>query len=352
MSVAARYVSREVGLLFAVTLSILLAVAVGGRFMGYLQEAALGKFTGTTVLTIMYLRMPEFVQVVAPFALYVAMLLTVSRLHADREMIVLQAAGARPARLLQWISGPVLAVVLGIAALSLWVTPASLSKLHEFLAEQRAQTEFETVNPGAFHIYDRGQRVSYTRDLSSDRKVLEEVFTLQISPRGGQVATWAATGRQLSTSSGRYLVLRDGRRYQGVPGAPNYQVVEFAEIRQRLTVTARAAEPPVEAQATETLRKGVEQIGELHWRISLPLFGLIGALLALGVARVKPRQGRFARVVPGMAAMFGYYLLLLFNRNALQEGVLAPGAGLWLPHILFFALACYYLRRFDRPLSA
>ena len=66
MSVASRYINRELLAIFTVTLLMLLLVAVGGRFIGYLQEAALGKFTGATVLTIMGLRLPEFIQQVAP----------------------------------------------------------------------------------------------------------------------------------------------------------------------------------------------------------------------------------------------------------------------------------------------
>ena len=65
MSVAARYINREVAAIFVVTLLMLLLVAVGGRFIGYLQEAATGKLTGSAVLTIMYLRLPEFVQIVS-----------------------------------------------------------------------------------------------------------------------------------------------------------------------------------------------------------------------------------------------------------------------------------------------
>ena len=61
MAVALRYVNRELLSVFAVTLTLLLLVAVGGRFISYLQEAAMGKFTGTTVLMIMYMRLPEFV---------------------------------------------------------------------------------------------------------------------------------------------------------------------------------------------------------------------------------------------------------------------------------------------------
>ena len=116
MSVAAKYINRELLAIFVTALLMLLLVAVGGRFIGYLQEAAMGKFTGTTVLTIMALRLPEFVQQVAPFAIYVAIVLTMGRLYAEQEMVVLQGAGASTQRLLSWISISLGFVVALVAA--------------------------------------------------------------------------------------------------------------------------------------------------------------------------------------------------------------------------------------------
>ena len=137
MSVAAKYLNRELVAVFVVTLLVLLLVAVGGRFIGYLQDAALGKFTGATVLTIIALRMPEFVQLVAPFAMYVAILLTLGRFYADQEMVVLQGGGVGTAKLLQWVSVALLLVVALVASLAWVFTPMAQRELVDYMTEQR-----------------------------------------------------------------------------------------------------------------------------------------------------------------------------------------------------------------------
>lgn len=354
MSVAARYINREVMAIFVVTLLMLLLVAVGGRFIGYLQEAAMGKFTGSTVLTIMYLRLPEFVQIVSPFALYVAIVLTVGRLYAEQEMVVLQGAGVGTKKMLAWLSLPTGLVVTMIGVLSMWGTPAAQRELVDFMAEQRAQSEFETVNPGLFHIYDRGRRVTYSEDMSDDRRTLEQVFMSQRLDDGREAVVWAASGTQEASLDGQasYLVLHDGRRYEGMPGTPGFRIVEFEQLRQRLEINQSRERLDVEALWMSELSDDAVSQAEWHWRVALPLYCLIGAMLALGISRVKPRQGRFARVVPGILLMIVYYLALLINRDALSEGQSPPAIGLWGVHLVFLALGGVYLVRLDRPVRA
>ena len=212
MSIAMKYVNREIAAIFVVTLLMLLLVAVGGRFIGYLQEAALGKFTGQTVLTIMYLRLPEFVQLVAPFSLYVAIVLTFGRLFAQQEMVILQGAGASTATLARWCSAPVLIITLLVGCFSIMVTPMAQRVLVDFLAEQRAQTEFETVNPGIFHIYDKGRRVTYSQEMSSDRRMLYQVFMAERMPDERNATIWAESARQHvdPVTGDQFLVLMNG----------------------------------------------------------------------------------------------------------------------------------------------
>ena len=354
MSVAARYINREVAAIFVVTLLMLLLVAVGGRFIGYLQEAATGKLTGSAVLTIMYLRLPEFVQIVSPFALYVAIVLTMGRLYAEQEMVVLQGAGVSTKKLLTWLAVPTGIVVLITAGLSMWGTPSAHRALVGFMAEQRAQSEFETVNPGIFHTYDRGRRVTYSEDMSSDRKTLEQVFLAQRLEDGREALVWAETGTQEASVDGEasYLVLHNGRRYEGMPGRPGFRIVEFEELRQRLEASQRRERLDVEALRMSELTDEASSQAEWHWRIALPLFCLIGALLGLGISRVKPRQGRFAKVVPGILMMLVYYLALLINRDALAEGQSPPAIGLWVVHAVFAAVGWVYLTKLDRPVEA
>ena len=352
MTVASRYLNREILAIFVVTLLMLLMVAVGGRFIGYLQEAALGKYTGSTVLTIIGLRLPEFVQIVAPFAMYIAVVLTLGRLYAEQEMVVLQGAGVGTQKILQWLSLSVFAIVVLVALLACYINPLSQRALVDFMDEQRAQSEFETVNPGAFHIYDFGTRVTYSRDMSDDRTVLYDVFLSQRLGDGRAVNIWAATGRQAvdELSGSQFLILSDGHRYETTKDGRQVRMMAFAELRQRLSTTPRRrSREQVEALPMSALGDDPDSVAQWHWRVGMPLFTLIGALLAVGISRIQPRQSRFAKVVPGMLLMLFYYLGLLLNQNALVEGQVPQMLGLWVVHGVFFTGALWLLLRLGKP---
>jgi lipopolysaccharide export system permease protein len=352
MSVAAKYLNRELMGVFSVTLLTLLLVAVGGRFIGYLQEAAMGKFSGATVLTIIGLRLPEFVQLVAPFAVYVSILITLGRWYADREMVVLQSAGVGTRVLLQWVSITLGVVVAVIALLTCWITPMAQQALADFMAQERAQTEFEAVNPGKFHIYDRARRVTYSRAMSDDRKVLYDVFMSQRLEDGRRINIWAEQGTQEvdPESQEHYLVLTNGQRYELPVEGMGMRKTEFAQLRQRLELFDRSTgQSAVEALPMTELGDDPKAQAEWHWRLALPLFALIGGLLAVGISSVEPRQGRFAKVVPGLLMMLIYYLALLVNQNAIAEGQVPTILGLWPVHATFAGIAMYCLYRLGLP---
>ena len=355
--VAARYINRELLLVFVVTVLVLLVVAVGGRFIGYLQDAVAGKYAAEGLIDILRLRMPGFLQLLMPFAFYIAVLLTFSRLHADREMAVLLCGGASPGRQLQWIAAPLLAMVALTAWLSLQVSPASSAALASLLTEQRGRSAFEAVNPGLFNVFDRQGRVVYAESVSEDRMTLSEVFMSDYRPGRRAATVWAREGQQYvdENTGSRFLVLRDGRRYVGGSDAGIHRVAAFATLSQRI---AEDRGPPrrIDEDAVSSTalweRGDAQAAAELHWRMALPVFCAVSTLLALGMASARPRQGRFARVVPGVLALLAYYFLLLANRSALAAGVLPVPLGLWPAHALFCAAAAILFARAGRPVSA
>ena len=354
--VAARYINRELVLVFAVTALVLLVVAVGGRFIGYLQDAAAGKYAAEGLVDILRLRMPGFLQLLLPFAFYIAVLLTFSRLHADREMAVLKSAGAGPGYLLKCMAAPV-AVLIGLTAwLSLQVTPANNAALAGFLTEQRARSAFETVNPGLFNVFDRDSRVVYAEAVSKDRRKLTNVFISEYRDKQPIVTVWAGEGRQYvdESTGSRFLVLENGRRYLGNSGSNDYRVTRFQTLSQRLAEERRPGRR-IDEDALPTAelwrRADPAAAAELHWRVALPVFCLVSTLIAMGIARAKPRRGRFAQVVPGVLLLLSYYFLMLANQSALAAAVVPLWAGLWPAHLLFLAIGAALFARAGRPVS-
>ena len=354
MSVIFRYITRELIAVFLVCTLILLAILLGSRFVSYLQDAAVGKYSASAVLTLIGFRLPEFIQLTLPLGYYLGVVLAVGRLSADQELTVLTAGGASPWRMLSWVVSSGLIVAVLAAGLSIFVTPRVNGQFAAFLLEQRLEGEFQGLTPGVFQRFEQGRRVTYAEGVSSDRKRLDRVFIAEQQDDGDTVTMWAQTGSQYfdEVTGSRFLLLRDGRRYHGRPGQARYQVVDFGLLSQRMErQEGSSRRPQTESMLTaELISAGTPQASaEFHWRLALPLFAINGALLGFALGKVGPRRGRYARMGPAVAVFLVYYMLALVNRNLIQQGWVPPIFGIWVVHGAFLVLAAQLLRRSYRP---
>ncbi|MGC9008195.1 MAG: LptF/LptG family permease, partial [Halothiobacillaceae bacterium] len=140
----------------------------------------------------------------------------------------------------------------------------------------------------------------------------------------------------------RQLVLEDGRRYDGLIGQGDWRVLEFAEHRIDLGLerSPAAAQRKRAAVHTHELWQSGKphDHAELIKRVAQPISALLLALLALPLARVAPRQGRFARLGVGILIYVAYYNLITLSAKMVQDGRLDASVGLLLPHLILLAL--------------
>ena len=140
----------------------------------------------------------------------------------------------------------------------------------------------------------------------------------------------------------RFIVLYNGRRYEGVPGTTNFRVMEFREhgIPYRLP---SVEDPQLEARAMRTAglvaSSDPEHIAELHWRIGVPMATLILALIAVPLSRSQPRQGRYGRLAIGLLVFIIYFNLLSAGKAWLEQDTVPAEVGLWWVHALMLSLA-------------
>lgn len=348
-----RYLSRELLITSGAVSAVLLVIIMSGRFIKYLAQAAQGALDPGVLLMIMGFRLPGFLGLILPLGLFLGILLAYGRLYLDSEMTVLSATGMSPQRLMILTLGPALVVALLVGWLSLVLAPRGLGEVARILEEQDALTEFDTLMPGRFQTLNDGSRVTYTRALSEDRTQLEGVFISETRPareggKGREVGVLVAErGRQVVQADGsRYLILENGYRYDGRPGHAAYRVIHYDTYgillprpEVRVELGELEALPTSQLIGSEERRHRVE----LQWRLSLPLLVLVVTLLAVPLARVNPRQGRYLKLLPAILLYMAYLSLLIAVRGALDKGRLPVALGFWWVHALFMAVGLLML---------
>lgn len=348
-----RYLSREVMVTLSAVSAVLLVIIMSGRFIKYLAQAAQGLLDPGVLFMIMGYRLPGFLQLILPLGLFLGILLAYGRLYLESEMSVLSAAGMSRQRLLVYTLAPAALVAAAVAWLSLSLAPLGVARVEQVLNSQNALTEFDTLVPGRFQALRSGSRVTYTERLSEDGRELGGVFIseLRLSRDGdkkrGISVLVAEKGRQEIRADGsRYLILENGYRYDGKPGQPDYRTIQYDRYGVLLPKPEVAGEmneregiPTAELFGSDNLRYQAE----LQWRLSTPLLVFVVTVLAVPLARVNPRQGRFLKLLPAVLLYMTYLALLIAMRGQLEKGKLPPALGLWWVHALFLGIGLLLL---------
>ena len=329
-----------------VVLVIVLVISLGWRFSGYLDRAAAGVMTGEVLFALMAFRLPGFLEIIIPISFFLALMLTYGRLHVDHEMIVLQACGMSPTRIV-FITLMISAIVMLLTSLvALWVKPMGERQVQVLLQEQKNLTEFDTLVPGRFQSLSSGRRVTYTEEIN-DKGELTEIFINEYLdpavPSARASATVVATsGRtEVDIEGRRFLVLNNGQRYEGKPGDPGYQIIEYEEYGQLVEKDSsiflderNSAIPSLDLFE----RSDPAGLSELHWRLSVVLMIPVIGLLAIPLSRVNPRQGRFTRLVPAMILCFLYVIALSAGKSGIEREDFPAEYGLWWIHGVFLLI--------------
>src|ERR1700726_1436783 len=123
------------------------------------QRQTLLVFVGITGMIV-----PLLVMMIAPIAVVVAVAHVLNKLSSDSEIIVMNAAGVSPWRLLRPFLAAAAVVSLLVAVIAAYVSPRSLRELRDWGAQVRADILTNIVQPGrfttvggnlTFHIADR-----------------------------------------------------------------------------------------------------------------------------------------------------------------------------------------------------
>lgn len=341
-----RYLSKQTLQVMLAVTSIVLLIIMSGRFVNYLAQAANGTLQASFLFAIIGYRIPDFLVMILPLGFFLGVMLVHARLCVDHEMAVLSACGMSRHSLLKITMVPAIGVMLLVAGLSLYTAPWGLRQIDYIFAQQNALTEFDTLVGGRFQSIGGGQRATYTEGLSDDKKQMQGVFIAnrddEKSAQGTMTLLLADTAQMETSDNRRYLVLDKGVRYDLTPGALPVRETQFESYgfympEREVHVRAnREKALPLDVLLSSNNPK---HEAELQWRISLPLLIPIVVLLALPLGQVNPRQGRYAKLLPGILLYLLYLALLMNARGAMDDGRLSPSIGVWPVHGLFLCIA-------------
>jgi len=344
-----RALQREFTHAAAAVFVALFAVLITVVLIRLLGQAAGGRVPVDAVLALIGFSSLSELPIVLTLTMFLGVLLSLSRGYRDSEMVVWFASG-QP--LTAWI-GPVLRftlpLTLVIAGVTLFLGPWASLKSVEYRVKLESRDDTQRVAPGVFRESSGAQRVFFVEVEADEDGKVRNVFVSE--ERDGKLSVVIASKGSVRTDEegNRYVVLEEGRRYDGTPGTPEYRVMIFDRYQLRIE-SGKQAELSLRMRSRSTtellLHRDSHGFGELSLRISTPLAALLLSLLAIPLSFVNPRAGRASNLLLSVLIYLAYINAILVCKTWVSQEKLSFASGLLLPHLVVLALlASFFYRR-------
>jgi len=352
MKIFQRAAQREFAQTAAGVFVALFAILLTTQMIRLLGQAARGVTAAEGVVTLMGFTSLNYLPVLLSLTLFIAILLSLSRVYRDSEMAIWFSSGVP---LTAWID-PVLRfaapILLAIAALTLFLTPWSMTKRDEYVKRMDNRSDVARMSPGAFQESARGDRVFFVESIAHENGTDDRVKNVFINSvqHGRQGVIVASQGHtEMAENGDKFVVLSNGRRYEGAAGSAEFRTMEFQRyaIRMETAENLGIDQSAKNLSTLELLRNRTTQNkAELLWRLGVPFSALILALLAIPLSFVNPRAGRTNNLLFALLTFMIYSNLLSVSKTWVAQGRLPFEVGVWAVHLFMcLALIALFWRR-------
>ncbi|MDR1853957.1 MAG: LPS export ABC transporter permease LptF [Azoarcus sp.] len=326
--------------LFAILITVVLIRQLG--------QAAGGRVPADAVLALIGYGSLANLPIVLTLTLFLGVLLSLSRWYRDSEMVVWFAAGMP---LTAWIM-PVLRfavpLVVVIGGATLFLSPWAQKQTADYREQMENRDDTQRVAPGVFRESSGAKRVFFVEVGSGEDGKVRNVFVTDESKDRLTVVVAAQGSLRGDENGERYVILEQGRRYDGIPGTAEYRVMTFERYRLRIDSPQQTtASYRSKALPTRDLlaKPDGRALGELSFRIGTPLAALLLAVLAIPLSFVNPRAGRTNNLLLALLIYLIYNNAVIVCQSWIAQGKLGFVAGVLLPHLIALALVSFMIYR-------
>jgi len=362
----ARYVRRNVVVLFFAIILIIGLVVFGNQFVLRMQDSIEQKFPFQEIMPLISYNLIRDFPLIFSLSFFLAIILAVTQFYKNSEAIVMNSLGLGNKHLIVFLRP--LVIVSFLTLLFVTTTSVPWSKQQKYIIEEEYKnaSEFSFIKEGEFEEFKDGEIVFYASEsLTPDGETQQNMEEIFISARSKEnsIIVLASTAIKYTDpeTNNVYLRLKNGTRYQDIIDSKNKNILHFDEYNLQIisgdiqnTITQYAA---IEGIKTIELLKGLLKGGsrlvsaELQWRLAPPISLLILSILGVLLGKSSPRGGKSVGLLIGIIIFMLYNNGLLIAKNSVERGELSPTIGLWSVHLLLLLLTYMFYQFRERMFS-
>jgi len=359
-----RYLLLEILPPFWVSLLGFTSIVFLGRVMKVTQMIVVKGVGLMEVLKTCAYLLPYLLIFTLPMAATVGVLLALTRLSADQEVVAMKTAGLSYTQLLP----PILGFSLAAAALTLGLTvfgsPWGQQATKELLREVVKKRADLGIKEQVFNTDFQGIML-FINQVASGSGQLEGIFAYDYRDQETPHTVYAARG-QLSYDPGQEAILMElfeGRVIRWGQDPNRWQTVEFQRYQLPLNLFSfnlRGEKSESEMSLGELWAilsekpRGSQPYNraavELNQRFAMPVGALLLCLMAMPLGLRPRRHGRTWSLVLGLLIFLVYYVVFTASWRLAINARINPSLAPWLSNFLFVWVALYLWWRTVREL--
>ncbi len=338
-SILDRYIAKELLFTWLGVVLVLVLILISTTLASLLGQAANGAIPDDAILPLLSMTgLRSFISI-SPLALYLAVLLTFSRLYKDNEMAAMNACGISLMRLYRSLMILVIPVSLMVLILTLFVRPWIVQQADQFKREVENRSDLSGLVAGQFNKTDRA--TMFLEKLSDNGRKMENVFLRQKNENSTGIETSRQLQRYEDKQGRSFIVFVDGQYYNGEAGRSDYTITHYKkhgvyvpnhkQVQQRMSGAALSSKELWHS-------KNSWQQAELQWRIAMPVLTFLMAVLALPLSYTTPRKGRYSKLALAIFIYLVYANLTGIAQTWVEQQKVPQWLGMWWIHSFIILL--------------
>ena len=350
-----RYIIRK--FLGTFLFTILIAVAIVVIFD--LSEK-IDKFVGKATLHEIFFDyyagfVPWLINSFSPLFVFISAIFFTSKLAQNSEFVAMLSGGISFRRIMAPYMFSAGVIALLSLALSLYVIPSvnqnrldfedKYIKKQAIAADSQRNIHYQ-LSPGEFVYIEQFSRwantaYKFTLERIEDGKVISKI-SAESAAWDSTMGGWRLKNYFVRDFYGESEVVRTGRQLDTVI---NLTIEDF--YRRKNAVESLKSKDLDELIAIQKMRGDdlvKRALIEKNNRYAMPFSAFVLTVIAVSLSSRKKRGGLGLNIGIGLALSFFYILFMQFSKMFVFKGVMTPVLAMWLPNIIFAAVAAVLYR--------
>ncbi len=360
-----RYLLYEILPPFAVSLLAFTSIVFLGRMMKLTQMIVVKGIGLLEVMQTCVFLLPYLLVFTLPMAATVGVLLAMTRLTVDQEVIALKTAGLSYAQLLPPILGFSLAAALLTLVLTVFGSPWGQQATRDLLKDVVKKRADLGLQEQVFNTDFQGLML-FVNQVAPRSGEMKGIFVYDYRDQENPHTVYAQRG-QLTYDQGQeamIMTLLDGRVIRWDKEQQNrLQAVEFKSYQLPLAMfgfgqKGGKSESEMSLGELWAILKGQPRgsdpynraVVELNQRFALPVGALLLSLMAMPLGLSQRHHGRAWGLIQGLGVFLVYYIVFTASWRLAVNARINPALAPWLSDFIFVWVALFLWHRTVREL--